>query len=70
MAVKLRTFKATDLAQAMAVTAQNANNRLKRLAAAGALRKRKTVGSGRGGKEFAYQVVAADVPNTEELLTA
>lgn len=69
-AVDLTLFKATELAEAMSLTPQNANNRLKRLAAAGALRKAQVTGSTRGGKEFTYEVVSADVPDPEHFSPA
>lgn len=69
-AVGLTTFKATELAEAMSLTPQNANNRLKRLAAAGALRKAQVSGSTRGGKEFIYEVVLAEVPDAEHVSPA
>jgi hypothetical protein len=69
-AVELTAFKATELAEAMSLTPQNANNRLKRLAAAGALRKAQVTGSTRGGKEFTYEVLTADVPDPEHVTSA
>ena len=60
-------FKANDVAEALGLSAQNANNRLKRLAASGALRKSRSATSGRGGKEFVYTAVSADVPDAESL---
>jgi hypothetical protein len=67
-AVELGTFKATDLADALFVSAQNANNRLKRLSSAGALRKAQVRGSTRGGREFLYEVPpTAELPNAEQL---
>ncbi|MGW4211729.1 STAS-like domain-containing protein [Lentzea sp. NPDC004789] len=68
-ALELGEFKANDLAQRLSITPQNANNRLKRLAAVGALRKTRTVGSPRGGKEFSYAAVTASVPDTDGLST-
>jgi DNA-binding transcriptional ArsR family regulator len=53
-ALELRRFKAGEFAAALGITPQNANNRLKRLVAAGALRKERSISSGRGGKEFSY----------------
>jgi hypothetical protein len=49
------TFSALHLADELEVTPQNMNNRLKRLAASGALRRERT-NSDRGGKEFAYAI--------------
>jgi hypothetical protein len=66
-AVELGTFKANDLADALSVSAQNANNRLKRLAGAGALRKAQVRGSTRGGREFVYEALPAELPDTEQL---
>lgn len=68
-ALGLGEFKANDLAQRLNITPQNANNRLKRLVAVGALRKGRTTGSPRGGKEFSYITVAASVPDVDGLST-
>src|SRR5262245_27254113 len=54
-ALHLATFSALHLADELKVTPQNMNNRLKRLAASGALRRERTQ-SDRGGKEFAYAI--------------
>lgn len=69
-ALKLGSFKANDLAHAMSLTSQNANNRLKRLAEAGALRKAQAAGSTRGGREFVYEILPAEVPDSEQLTSA
>lgn len=53
-ALRLRRFKAGELAASLGITPQNANNRLKRLVEAGALRKERVTPAGRGGKEFSY----------------
>lgn len=66
-AVKLGTFRANDLAVALSMSAQNANNRLKRLARAGALRKAQVRGSTRGGREFVYEALTPELPDTEQL---
>ncbi|MFD4676494.1 STAS-like domain-containing protein [Lentzea sp. NPDC058450] len=66
-ALDLGDFKANDLAQRLGISSQNANNRLKRLAAVGALRKTRAVGAARGGKEFAYSAVRASVPDMDSL---
>lgn len=66
----LGEFRANELADAMSITPQNANNRLKRLAACGALRRTRTSGGTRGGKEFVYSAVPAQVPDVNELATA
>ena len=55
----LQTFKANDLAEAMSLTAQNANNRLKRLTQIGAVRKTQVTGSSHGGREYLYETVPA-----------
>jgi STAS-like domain of unknown function (DUF4325) len=68
-ALGLGSFKANDLASAMSLTSQNANNRLKRLASVGALRKTQVTGSTRGGKEFVYEALPAEVPDHEQFLT-
>lgn len=56
-ALSLGTFSALDLARHLDVTPQNANNRLKRLVEAGAIRRRRVAGT-RGGKEFTYTAPA------------
>jgi hypothetical protein len=56
-AVSLGTFSALDLAGQLGLSAQNINNRLKRLVDAAAVRRRR-VAPGRGGKEFAYTAPA------------
>jgi len=56
-ALSLGTFSALDLAEQLAITPQNVNNRLKRLVEAGAIRRRRVV-TGRGGKEFTYTAPA------------
>ena len=56
-AVSLGTFSALDLATRLGLSAQNMNNRLKRLVDAAAVRRRR-ISSGRGGKEFAYTAPA------------
>lgn len=53
-ALELRRFKAGELAASLGITPQNANNRLKRLVEAGAVRKERVTSAGRGGKEFSY----------------
>jgi len=69
-AVRLETFKANDLAKSLNLSAQNANNRLKRLTAVGALRKKQVTGSPRGGKEFVYQAVSSNVSDVQPLAPA
>lgn len=66
-ALELGEFKANDLAQQLNISPQNANNRLKRLVAVGALRKTRTTGAPRGGKEFSYTTVTASVPDADGL---
>lgn len=63
-ALQLGSFKANELAEAMGLSAQNANNRLKRLSAAGAIRKAQVTGSTRGGREYVYEVVPADASDS------
>ena len=53
-ALELRRFKAGEFATSLGITPQNANNRLKRLVAAGAVQKERITPAGRGGKEFSY----------------
>jgi hypothetical protein len=55
-ATSLGTFRASDLAGRLGITPQNANNRLKRLVAAGAVRRERVTMAERGGKEFVYSV--------------
>jgi DNA-binding MarR family transcriptional regulator len=56
VALLLGTFKASEIAEQLGITPQNANNRLKKLAGAGAVR-RQRASSERGGKEFTYRAV-------------
>ncbi|RJS45267.1 STAS-like domain-containing protein [Nocardioides cavernaquae] len=70
VAKELREFKASDIGAKLDLTSQNANNRLKRLADAGALHKAQVVGSSRGGKEFAYQVAGTVVSDARNRTTA
>jgi hypothetical protein len=66
-ALTLQHFKANDLAEAMSLTAQNANNRLKRLTQIGAVRKTQVTGSSHGGREYVYETVStAEVGNHDE----
>lgn len=55
LALDLRKFTATNVADHLNITAPNANNRLKRLVAARALIRQQRVAD-RGGKEFTYTV--------------
>jgi hypothetical protein len=50
-----REFRASDIAGDLGISAQNANNRLKRLVEAGALIRLRTAPEG-GGKEFVYRL--------------
>ena len=59
-AATLGTFRASDLSDRLGITPQNANNRLRRLTAAGALRRERVTMSERGGKEFVYTVAGED----------
>jgi hypothetical protein len=54
-AVRLGRFSPNEIADAMNVTAQNANNRLKRLVAMGALRRYRSDPAS-GGREYAYEL--------------
>jgi hypothetical protein len=56
-ALALGTFGATELATALGITPQNANNRLKRLADAGAICRHRLQASDKGGKEFVYTTI-------------
>lgn len=69
-ALALGKFKANDLAEAMSLTAQNANNRLKRLVQVGAVRKSQVTGSTRGGREYVYEVPPIEVTSPEQLAPA
>lgn len=62
VAQELQQFKSSDIGAKLTLTAQNANNRLKRLAESGAVHKAQVTGSSRGGKEFTYEVVSSQVP--------
>ncbi|MGI5438647.1 MarR family transcriptional regulator [Streptomyces shenzhenensis] len=55
---ELNTFRAAELAEELHISLPNANNRLKRLLEAGALRRERSAGPDRGGKEFIYSVPA------------
>ncbi|MEV4451554.1 MULTISPECIES: MarR family transcriptional regulator [Streptomyces] len=55
---ELSTFRAAELAEELHISLPNANNRLKRLLAAGALRRERSDGPDRGGKEFIYSAPA------------
>ena len=70
VAQELQQFKASDIGAKLTLSSQNANNRLKRLTDAGALRKTQVTGSSRGGKEFVYESVSAEVPEARPLSTA
>lgn len=69
-ALELGEFKALELATALETTAQNVNGRLKRLAATGAVGKTRSTDGTRGGKEFTYRAVPAEVPDTQLLAPA
>ncbi len=70
LAAELQRFKSGDIADRLSLSSQNANNRLKRLAKAGALRKSQVTGSSRGGKEFVYQAVGVEVTEAGPLAPA
>lgn len=55
-ALQLGEFRASDIAEAMEISLTNANNRLKRLAEAGALHRERASSPEHGGKEFTYRV--------------
>jgi hypothetical protein len=59
--------KSGDVAGILGTTAQNANNRLKKLVEAGAARKERIKDATRGGKEFIYVRVGTDVPEDSGL---
>jgi hypothetical protein len=61
--VEMGRCKAVDVATALNTSPQNANNRLKRLARFGAIRKTQVTGGSHGGKEYAYEAVSAVVPS-------
>jgi hypothetical protein len=58
-ALRLRCFKAADLAESLGITPQNANNRQKRLVEAGAIHRERVIPAGRGGKEYQYALPCA-----------
>jgi hypothetical protein len=58
LVLRLRRLRALDLSAALGISAQNANNRLKRLVDIGVLR-REPATPKQGGKEFVYTVVRA-----------
>ena len=62
VARELGTFKATEFAERLHITPQNANNRLRKLQAFGAVQRRRSAGGEHAGKEFLYAVVADDDP--------
>lgn len=56
-----RSSTASEVAEALGISPQNANNRLNRLSRFGAVRKSQVTATGRGGKEFSYMAVPSDV---------
>jgi hypothetical protein len=56
---ELGEFRASALSEALQISLPNANNRLKRLVEAGALRRERSTALERGGKEFTYAVPQA-----------
>lgn len=58
-ALRLQSFRAADLADALGITAQAANNRLRLLVASGAVTRERIVPEG-GGKEFAYKAAVPE----------
>jgi len=59
IAMELGSFRATDLADRLGLSAQATNNRLKHLLNAGAVVRSRVVPEG-GGKEFRYRVVVPE----------
>ena len=57
-ALRLQSFRAAELAGELNLSMSNANNRLKRLAAGGALTRVRSPGPEHGGKEFLYRCPA------------
>ena len=57
---RLEEFRATEVADALGISVPNANNRLKRLVEAGAIRRDRSTGPEHGGKEFVYSVPTTD----------
>jgi len=57
---QLGAFRASALSEALHISLPNANNRLKRLVEAGALKRERSTGPERGGKEFTYALPQAD----------
>ncbi|MFD8421023.1 STAS-like domain-containing protein [Streptomyces sp. NPDC059466] len=53
---RLGDFRAAQLADELAISLPNANNRLKKLVEAGALHRERGAGPERGGKEFTYRL--------------
>lgn len=51
---QLGAFRASALSEALQISLTNANNRLKRLVEAGALKRERSTALERGGKEFTY----------------
>ena len=62
--------KTSEVAKSLGTTAQNANNRLKKLVEVGAARKERIKDATRGGKEFVYVRVSTAVPADSGLTTA
>lgn len=56
---EFETFRASALSEALQISLPNANNRLKRLVEAGALKRERATGPERGGKEFTYTLPQA-----------
>jgi len=54
--VRLGEFRAGDVAESMGISLTNANNRLKRLAEAGAVHRERVASPEHGGREFNYRV--------------
>jgi hypothetical protein len=61
--IEMGRCKAVDVAANLGTSPQNANNRLKRLARFGAIRRSQVTDGSHGGKEFAYEAVSSSVPS-------
>ncbi|CAL9677873.1 hypothetical protein SUDANB105_08184 (plasmid) [Streptomyces sp. enrichment culture] len=57
---RLHDFRAAQPAEVLGISLPEADNRLKRLVEAGALRRERAAAPERGGKEFTYRLPRAD----------
>jgi hypothetical protein len=69
-ALGLGSFRAIQIADLLKISPQNANNRLQPLVNVGALRKSRTVGLARGGKEFVYVADVSSRSNSTDAMPA